>query len=254
MLLGTSLAITGYAKESRRHHEHALRHAREQDDNEMKIWIFWNMCRAAYITQDISNSPVRDFRGESAKIMELAGDLTSVYTQLLGTLGLAISCFIGESYAECEELLRGLLVRADETGTALEVGGLVRSVLADSFLAHGDIENALRYAKEGVEVSRKMDAQDQYAHALAVLVDALVRTKADAATVAPLIADARRHVEKSGGRMALPRLREAEARIDGRNNRATLLTGLREAQAMWRAMGAQDPVDRLAKELESAAR
>ena len=64
-----------------------------------------------------------------------------------------------------------------------------------------------------------------------------------------MIAAARELVRKSGGNSLLPRLREAEARLAGRNDRTILAAGLREAEAMYRAMGAPDPADRLAKEL-----
>jgi hypothetical protein len=68
--------------------------------------------------------------------------------------------------------------------------------------------------------------------------------------VAPLIAAARDLVRKSGGDSLLPRLREAEARMAGRGNRAILEAGLREAEKMYREMGAQDPADRLVQELK----
>ena len=58
-------------------------------------------------------------------------------------------------------------------------------------------------------------------------------------------------MQKSGGNSLLPRLREAEARLAGRNDRTILEAGLREAEAMYRAMGAPDPADRLAQEVES---
>jgi hypothetical protein len=47
----------------------------------------------------------------------------------------------------------------------------------------------------------------------------------------------------------LPRLRDAQARLAGRGDRAMLEAGLREAEGMYRAMGAPDPAERLAKEL-----
>lgn len=66
-----------------------------------------------------------------------------------------------------------------------------------------------------------------------------------------MIAAAREIVEKTGGNSLLPRLRETAARAAGRNDRAVLHAGLREAQAMYRAMGAPDPADRLMQELTS---
>ena len=64
-----------------------------------------------------------------------------------------------------------------------------------------------------------------------------------------MIAEARELVRKSGGNWLLPRLREAEARLAGRDDRAILQAGLRDAKAMYRTMGAPDPADRLAEEL-----
>ena len=64
-----------------------------------------------------------------------------------------------------------------------------------------------------------------------------------------LISEARELVRKSGGNSLRPRLREAEARLAGRNDRTVLKAGLREAEAMYRAMGAPDPAARLAQEL-----
>ena len=68
--------------------------------------------------------------------------------------------------------------------------------------------------------------------------------------IAPVIAEARVLVHKSGGNSLLPRLREAEARLAGRNNRTVLEAGLREVEGMYRAMGAPDPADRVAKEMK----
>ncbi len=64
-----------------------------------------------------------------------------------------------------------------------------------------------------------------------------------------MIAAARELVHKSGGNALLPRLRETEARLAGRHDPNVLASGLREAEAMYRAMGAPDPADRLAKEV-----
>lgn len=66
-----------------------------------------------------------------------------------------------------------------------------------------------------------------------------------------MIAEARDLARKSGGNSLLPRLLEAEARLDGRSDRGTLEAGLRAAEAMYRAMGAPDPADRLIRELAS---
>lgn len=89
----------------------------------------------------------------------------------------------------------------------------------------------------------------QGAVARAVLADALVQANAPAQEIAVVIAEARELVNRSGGNSLLPRLREAEARLASRADPSLLASGLREAEAMYRAMGAPDPADRLAREL-----
>ena len=85
----------------------------------------------------------------------------------------------------------------------------------------------------------------------AALVDALVHADAPGHEIAAVVTEARELVRKSGGNSLLPRLRESEARLAGRDDRTILAAGLREAEAMYRAMGAPDPADRFAKELDN---
>src|SRR5262249_16012981 len=66
--------------------------------------------------------------------------------------------------------------------------------------------------------------------------------------IARVIAEARELVRKSGGNSLLPRLREAEAQLAGRNDRDLLQAGLREGGAMYPALGAPAPAQRLARE------
>ena len=124
-------------------------------------------------------------------------------------------------------------------------------MFADACLARGDTEAAIGKASEAIEFADAGGACFQAAVARAALADALVRTDAPEHVVAAVIAAARELVRKTGGNSLLPRLREAEARLAGRDDHAILEAGLREAEAMYRAMGAPDPADRLAQELES---
>jgi hypothetical protein len=121
--------------------------------------------------------------------------------------------------------------------------------LADSRLARGDTEGAIAGAREGIAFADRWGAWFQAALARAVLAEALVGAGAAEQEVSRVIAEARELVRKSGGESLLPRLREAEARVAGRNDRQILAAGLREAEAMYRAMGAPDPADGLAEEI-----
>ena len=95
-------------------------------------------------------------------------------------------------------------------------------MFADACLARGDAEAAIAKAREGIAVADAGGAWFQAALARAVLVDALVRAGAPEHEVAAVITEARELVRKSGGNSLLPRLREAEARLAGRNDRTIL--------------------------------
>src|SRR5262249_53592035 len=120
---------------------------------------------------------------------------------------------------------------------------------ADSCRARGDVEAAIARAREGIEFADAGGAWFQAALARTALADALVVAGAPQPEIARVITEARELVQKSGGNSLLPRLREAEARLAGRTDRALLVAGLREAESMYRALGAPDPAGRLAEEL-----
>ncbi len=122
-------------------------------------------------------------------------------------------------------------------------------MLADACRARGGTEAAVEKAREGIAAADAGGAWFQAALARTALIDALVDARAPETTVRSTMAEARELVRRSGGSSLLPRLREAEARLAGRDDRTILEAGLRDAEAMYRAMGAPDPADRLAHEL-----
>jgi tetratricopeptide (TPR) repeat protein len=183
--------------------------------------------------------------------VEIAEAVGSRFSQIMASSQLAIAYFINGDYDASEERFSEALAQARDAGTALDWHGFYLAVFADSCLARGDTEAAIARAREGIEFADANGAWFQSAIARAALIDALVRANAPETEIAPLIAEARALVQKSGGNSLLPRLREAEARLAGRSNPAMLEAGLREAEKMYRAMGAPDPADRLASELNA---
>jgi hypothetical protein len=151
-------------------------------------------------------------------------------------------------HAACEERLIDCLASAREWGTKLDWHGQMLAMLADARLARGNVDGAIAAAREGIDVADAGGAWLQAALARTALVEALVPTGAPEGDVTPVIAAARVLVRKRGGNSLLPRLREAEARL-ARDDIAVLTAGLREAAAMYHAMGAPDPADRLMREL-----
>jgi tetratricopeptide (TPR) repeat protein len=181
--------------------------------------------------------------------VEIADAVGSRYSQILASYALATAYFVNGDYDASEGRFTEALAQARGTRTGLDWQICFLAVFADACLARGDAEAAIARAREGIEAADAGGAWFQAALARAALVDALVVAGAPESEVAPVIAAARDLVRKSGGDSLLPRLREAEARLAGRGNRAMLEAGLREAEKMYRAMGAPDPADRLAQEL-----
>lgn len=193
--------------------------------------------------------PVTDVRRACLEGVEIAEAVGSRYSQIVASYFLATAYFVNGDYGACEERFTEALAQARGAGTALDWQSYYLAVFADACLVRGDAEAAISMAREGIEAADAGGAWLQAALARAALVDALVRQDAREHAVAPEIAAARELIRKSGGNSLRPRLREAEARLAGRDDPKILEAGLREAEAMYHAMGAPDPADRLAQEL-----
>jgi tetratricopeptide (TPR) repeat protein len=230
--------------------ERAIRMAREHGTQEDLGSALGVLSLCAYLARGTARVPVADLRQACLEAVEIGEAVGSRYSQTLASYFLATAYFVNGDYAASEERFTETLAQARGVGTALDWYSFYLAVFADACLARGDAEAAIARAREGIEAADARGAWFQAALARAALVDALVRADAPEDTVAPVIAAARDLVRKSGGDSLIPRLREAEARLAGRSNRAMLEAGLREADKMYRAMGAPDPADRLAQELK----
>jgi tetratricopeptide (TPR) repeat protein len=246
-----ALAQAGRFDECRQRTARALRLAREHALLENLAWALGTTSIAAYFARGASGAPVPDLLRASAEALEIVGAVGSRYSQIAASNNLALASLSSGEYAACEERLTDCLASAREWGTGLDWHGQMLAVLADARLARGNGDGAIAAAREGIAVADAGGAWFQAALARAALVDALVHTGAPDHAVAPLIAEARELVRKSGGNSLLPRLREAEARLAGRKDRTVLNSGLREAEAMYRAMGAPDPAERLSQETDA---
>jgi hypothetical protein len=180
---------------------------------------------------------------------EIAQAVGSWYSQITASYSLAIAHLLNGDYTASEESFTGALEQAGAKGTALDGRLYALALLPELSLARGDAEAAITRARAGIAAADAAGAWFNGALARTVLIDALVADGAPEPEIAPVITEARELVHKSGGNSLLPRLREAEARVAGRNDRTALVAGLREAEAMYRAMGAPDPAERLARQL-----
>jgi tetratricopeptide (TPR) repeat protein len=229
--------------------EHAIRMGREHGAQENLGWALGGVSACAYFAGGTSRVPVTDVCRASLEGVEIAEAGGSRFSQIFASCHLATAHFLSGDYRASEERFAETLAEARSAGTALDWQGYYLAVLADSCLARGDVEAAIARAREGIVAADAGGSWLQAALARAVLVDALLRADAPEHEIAAVITEAHELVRKSGGNSLLPRLREAEARLAGRHDRAILATELREAETMYRAIGAPDPADRLAREL-----
>jgi class 3 adenylate cyclase/tetratricopeptide (TPR) repeat protein len=253
-LIGTTLAQAGRFDECWSHAERAIRLAREHGAQENLVWALATPSGTAYLAGGSSRIPVPDLRRACVESAELAEVVGARYSQILASYYLATAHFLNADYAASEELFAETLTLARAAGTALDWQSFFLAVVADSCLARGDAEAAIGKAREGIEFADTGSMWFQGALTRAALVDALVHANAPEQDIQAVIAEARELVNRSGGNSLLPRLREAEARLAARTDPSLLAAGLRKAEAMYRAMGAPDPADRLAQELAGAPR
>jgi len=249
-LAAYALAMRGRFDECWPRAERAIRMAREHHAPENLGWALGSLSTVAYAARGTSRVPVMDVLRACLEGLEVAEAMGSRYSQVIASSSLAVAHFLTGDYGASEERFTEALAQGRTEGTALDWQGSYLAVFADAGLARGDTEAAIARAREGIEVSDAGGAWFQAALTRAALIDALVAAGAPEQEIAPVIAEARELVRKSGGACLLPRLREAEARVAGRNDPALLLAGLREAESMYRAMGAPDPAERLARERE----
>ncbi|MGH7924505.1 MAG: hypothetical protein ACREQH_07940, partial [Candidatus Binatus sp.] len=229
--------------------ELAIRLARKHGAQENLGWALGGVSSFAYLARGTSRMPVTDLRQVALEAVEIAEAVGSRFGQIFASNQLATAYFESGDYGASEERFTEALAQAREAGTALDWQSFYLAVFADSCLARGNVEAAIVRAREGIEAADAGGAWFQAAIARAALIDALVSVGVPEQEVAPVIAAARALVRQSGGNSLLPRLREAEARLAGRNDRKVLEAGLREAEGMYRAMGATDPAARLADEM-----
>ncbi len=232
--------------------ERALRIARERGEQELLGWTLSMACGCAYWASGASRAPVADLRKAAIEATEIADNVGSRFSQIGASEYLGVALFLGGDHDACVERLTEALVQARAERIGLQSEGMFLAVVADALRARGDAEGAVAKAREGIAVADAGGAWFQAALPRAALADALVVVHAPVDSISAVIAEARALVEKGGGNSLLPRLREAEARMVGRSDGTLLRVGLREAEQMYRSMGAPDPAERLARELAAS--
>jgi class 3 adenylate cyclase/tetratricopeptide (TPR) repeat protein len=250
MITAWALSEVGRFDECWQHAERAIKMARECSAQENLAWALAAPGLMAYLAGGVSRVPGGDLRRACAEAVEIADAVGSRFSQVLASCGLGAALYLSGGYGDCEERLTETAAQARAAGTGMDHLPFDLAIFADSCRARGDLDAAISRAREGIEAADAGGAWFNSALTRAALADALVAAGAPDAEIMDVIAQARELVRKSGGNSLLPRLREAEARLAGRKDRDALVAGLREAEQLYRAMGAPDPADRLAEEIK----
>jgi tetratricopeptide (TPR) repeat protein len=229
--------------------ERAIRMAREHNAQENLAIDLVDIALCAYFARGTSRVPDRDLLRLCLEGLEVAEVLGNRHLQITTSCGLATAHFLIRDYDAAEARLTEPLAQARFEGNALDWHGYYLAVFADSCLARGDAEAAIAKARELVDFADAGGLRYQAALGRAALADALLHAGAPEHEVAAVIAAARELVEATGGNSLLPRLRETEVRLAARADPTILTAGLRDAEAMYRAIGAPDPAERLAQEI-----
>jgi hypothetical protein len=229
--------------------ELCMRKARDHGEREPLALSLAFMAGAAYLAGGASRVPSPGLVQASVEAAEFADGMDNRYLQIWASASAGLIAFLESNYGACESSIGEAIEMAHSSGTGLDYEVFFLAVLADCFLARGDTDAGIAKARVAIRVGDAGGAWFQAALARAVHVDALLASGAPASELQAGIDEAQALVLRCGGLCLQPRLREAQARLDGRGDPTTLAPGLRDAEAMYRAMGGPDAADRLAREL-----
>jgi tetratricopeptide (TPR) repeat protein len=188
-------------------------------------------------------------RSAALEALEIAEGLASRYSRAEATRGLALAHLATGSFAEAAQAASDALALVREHETAREYEVSVLSFRAEALTALGDAAAALPLAREAVALAAAqpsfaygVDACCTLAQALLAREGAAARSEAEAA-----LAQALAWLVESGAEALRPRVLEARAALAAAlGDEAARARDLAEALRLYRAMGAEGHVERLA--------
>jgi hypothetical protein len=226
----------------------ALRLARESGSPDDVNFSINMLVQSAFLTGGATGTDLPDLVQVSLECVETA-DPQNLNTSMAAQLYLAAAQFLAGNFLAADDGFTSGLARIRAVGTAMEWSCIYSATHADVCRASGDFNRAIAIAREGIACADEGGFRFQAAVCRAALADALVFAGAPVTEVQAVIEEARGLVESTGGLSLIPRLREAEIRLAARDHLHQLEPGLREAESMYRQMGALGHADRLLKEL-----
>lgn len=225
----------------------ALQFARKTDTFNFATNSF---AMSAYLAGGTQGSDLPDLLRTSLDCVENANP-ENLSASLHAPLYLGTAHFLRGNFLDADAAFTAALAKMHVAGTALEWRCHYVAVHADTCRALNNFDRAMKIARQGIEFAGNGGFRFHEALCRAALADALQESGTPAQAVAQLVYEARALVEITGGRSLLPRLRETELRLSARDQPNLLVPGLREAEAMYRAIGALGHANRLSREIEA---
>jgi len=248
---GAIQSAIGDLDASRADLEEALDLARRHDEPELECLALGFLAIAAY------------YDGDAEGILSLARQTMDKATRLgspfilgyaSGVLGTAHR-MRGE-WEDAIAVLKAELAIRRERRTGLLVEAVSIANLAEAYLGKGELDKALRTAKQAVDVARERGSRLFECDALLAEADVLIRVHGENPTeeIEAVISAALQIVVETGAESRLPLIHEVRAKLAlARGDQASGAQHLREALASYRKIGARGHVARLQQALESIA-
>jgi len=240
-------AYRGDLATARQMFEQSAQAARDQGDLETEGFALMSFIYPAVIDGDVEAALPRVRQG-----VEIAERIGSPFSRIWAHHMLAAALRLNGQWREAIELHEQALRMARERRTGLDGEAFHLALLAEAYLAGGDLPRARAAAEAGVAAGRRIGARGQENEAQRSLARVLLRQEgvAAAAAIRAALDRAEALIRETGAKNHQPfiHLERAElARIEG--NTEARGRELCEAHRLFTAIGAAGQAERLAKDL-----
>jgi tetratricopeptide (TPR) repeat protein len=248
---GVLLNAMGRLEEGARELDRALELAREHDESETLVWTHGGYADLGFLTGESQMA-----LGHCRRGVMIAERFGSPYWRAAAYTWLGHAHVLNEQWSEALEALQQALALARTRRTVLEVEARMLCHLAQAYLGAGRLEEARRAAAEAVSVAQQRRTRWYQCRAELTLGQVLARSEGVAARaeIEGALRRATALTVETGATAFEPfiSLERAElARLAG--DRVGQARDLREAERLFRAMGAAGQAERAAKQLVQLA-
>ena len=246
------LGSTGRLDDSCREMKHALRVARDSRIPENLGWILGSVPGLADYAGQLAFEDLGDAKAAAMEALRIAEDLGSAFSRAAAYVNMAVAHLVAGEFGEAERFLADALELTRTRRISLEHEAFTLAHLARAQLGGGHAAAARNTAEEAVALAKERGQRFVELLGQIVLAEALCADQGARARTAVerALHEGAALVEETGGRVHVPRIAEARARLA----QCTGDTGageqfLREAHRVYTAMGARGHAARVAKEM-----